>query len=107
MSEAVSIGGPLRCYTNGSEWWAARDIPHLRSLYRALCGLELEDADAQGDDSAWAVAHGNSTGWCPVGDDELLSSWEGEGPGVGELYKKTARAWCDELGEGFLFTTEG
>jgi hypothetical protein len=86
----------MKIWTNGTEWWIAQDLEHLRKLYREFCGLELEDEDVAGD------------GWEPWPDDKPIrireneddDSWPPDGVTL------LPAEWIARDGPGFLCSTE-
>jgi hypothetical protein len=80
-------------FHNGYEWWVARDLEHLRELYRNHTGLELEDADAEGD------------GWQEWPNDKPISVWTGEDGAPPQVTLMPAE-WVAREGAGYLCGTE-
>lgn len=85
----------MKIFTNGTEWWIARDLEHLRALFLEASDLQLEDDDALGDDGKWSEWPENISLGMMTGEDG--------GPPRVEL---TPAQWVAREPPGFLCSIE-
>lgn len=89
----------MKVFTNGIEWWVARDMEHLAEIYLAATGLELTDDDALGDDGEWSE--------CPLTSAlRIVCDENGRPSDSGEGVTRTMAEWVALEGEGLLAGTE-
>jgi hypothetical protein len=92
----------LRLWTNGNEWWAARDREHLAEMYRKATGLDLTTEDAIGDLGGWEECATDRT-ICVAVNQEGRVAEEGESCEVARLLPHELIA---RNGEGYVCGTD-
>jgi hypothetical protein len=84
----------LHVFTNGSEFYAARDMGHLAELVEKNTGVAMDHEDNLGDDCEWSMCR----------DHEPCIVWDEDS---GERAEKTFAEWAQEKSpSGFLFATD-